>query len=232
MTVTKKITTLALTLVMLMCLIPSTVFAAGRSGWYQEGDRWYYYQADMMLARTWLKWQSNWYYFADDGHMVENGSFYVDFDKKIYVFDKGGALTKKTGWVSRRDAWFYVKKGGVAATGWKKDGGKWYLLCTHKDFQIFPGAMYTHVKKYIDGKTYLFTGSGALVSKAGWVSEKFGSGIVWYYSGKDGVARTGWLRLGKKWYCFDVYGQMYSNITTVIDGTVYSFDKDGVCLNP
>ena len=224
MTVTKKITTLALTLVMLMCLIPSTVFAAGKSGWYQEGDDWYYYQADMMLARTWLKWQSNWYYFADDGRMANNTAVYIDFEKKTYVFDKGGALTKKTGWVSKNSLWYYVKKGGVCTTGWKQVGKKWYYFAPK-------GTMISERWAKDDANRWYYLGKdGAMVTNT-WVYDK--EEEEWCYQDKYGRSVLGWLKLGKKWYYMDgEFGFCLMNTSKEIDGKTYKFDKDGVCLNP
>ena len=43
--------------------------------------------------------------------------------------------------------------------------------------------------------------------------------------------KTGWLKLGGKWYYFTGSGAMVTG-TQTIGGKTYRFDSSGVCLNP
>ena len=236
MAITKKISALLLTLILLVALVPATVFAASLSGWVQDGDVWYYYRNDKKLSQTWLKWKNNWYYFGYSGRMMADTVYFVDSDQKTYVFDKSGALTKKTGWrffgSSSSKDWFYVKKGGIATTGWKKIDGKWYYFMSSKDDMLMPGMMCCFPSMEINGVIYVFSSDGSLVTKTGWVSVKYFSTTYWFYVKKGGIATTGWKKLSGKWYYFDDYGPMLSNTSRNIGGKVYKFDKDGVCINP
>ena len=230
MTITKRLSAIALTLIMLVSFIPMTVFAAGKSGWEQSGDYWYYYQNDQMLKKTWLYWQKNWYFFDTNGQMISNMNYYDEVSKKVYFFEKSGALTKKTGWVSHKyvssyKAWSYVKKGGICKTGWKKIGGKWYYF-------NYQGYMNDLPTTTVDGIVYAFNNSGTLVTKTGWVSIKYYEKTYWFYVKKGGICTIGWKKVGGKWYYFQDYGPMLSDGTYKIDGKDYVFDKNGVCLNP
>ena len=105
---------------------------------YEEGlvySAWIYSLKGGALAEGWKKLNGAWYYFSPA--MYSNGGFYIDEDDAVYVFDKNGALTSKTGWVSYTEKtsdgqstkyWYYVKKGGKAFVGWKKYKGDWYYF--------------------------------------------------------------------------------------------------------
>ena len=243
MKITKRLSVILLTLIMLVSFIPMTVFAAGKNGWQKSGDYWYYYQNNQMLKKTWLNWEKNWYYFDTYGHMVSNSTYYDEADKKVYFLEKSGALTKKTGWVSQKRAagsgslkrWFYVKKGGVCAAGWKKISGKWYYFANTLDESYMYygyGAMIDVPSATVDGIVYAFNNSGTLVSKTGWVSIKYGDRTYWFYVKKGGICKIGWHKDGKKWYYFQDYGPMICNASLLIEGKTYTFDKNGVCTNP
>ena len=80
---------------------------------------------------------------------------------------------------------------------------------------------------------YYFDKSGAMVTNK-WVKD-MSSGELrgWCYQGKDGKSVLGWLKLGKNWYYLDgAFGYCVMNTSKNIEGKVYKFDKDGVCLNP
>ena len=240
----KKISAMILTVIMMVSMVPAMVFAAGakKNGWVQSGSDWYYYQDDKMLKSSWLKYQSQWYYFGTDGKMYSNRSLY-DVDKKVYVFKSSGAMVTKQGWVKVKytksyetlDRWFYVKKGGVCTTGWKKIDGKWYYFYKNSDegADFYGIGSMVDVPSAIAGNTaYAFNNNGTLVTKTGWVSLKWKIYTYWFYVKKGGVCTTGWKKIGGKWYYFDYHGPMLSNTSRVIDGKNYTFDKNGVCLNP
>ena len=76
-----------------------------------------------------------------------------------------------TGWIRDGGRWYYLdgSKGGAMATGWIRDAGSWYYLNSD-------GAMAT-----------------------GWVADA-GS---WYYLNSDGAMATGWVADAGSWYYLD-----------------------------
>ena len=83
-----------------------------------------------------------------------------------------------------------------------------------------------------DGGWYYFGKDGAMVTSK-WVLDTSEGGGGWCYQGKDGKSVLGWLKLGKNWYYLDgEFGYCVMNTSKDIEGKVYKFDKNGVCLNP
>ena len=62
-----------------------------------------------------------------------------------------------TGWVYWDGAWHYHNAAGAQVSGWMNQGGTWYYLDPSNG-----GSMCTGTRN-IDGKTYTFDNSGALV---------------------------------------------------------------------
>jgi len=219
-----------------------------KTGWVQYSfpvgargyDAWFYIEKGGIAAVGWKKLNGKWYYLQENGEMCSECGCLVG--KKVYVFEKSGALTSKTGWVcfqftagyNTYKTWYYVTKGGVAKTGWQKFDGKWYYF--DKDY----GYMYSNGSRSVDGTMYVFEKSGALTEKVGWLCiyqpiSYYDSQLVadWYYVKKGGIATTYWKKIGGKWYYFGSFGEMYSDGGyTLSDGKKYYFDKNGVCLNP
>ena len=250
MTHFKKIMAVMLAFVAIMSFIPAKVFAAGApyKGWYNAGTKanpvWRYYDRGVCLKSRWVKDGGKWYFVDNKGTMVSNTSGVID--GKVYLFGQSGAMVTKTGWSSIRfkgayenqykTVWFYIKSGGVCTTGWKKISGKWYYFAPVKraagDYYYRFYGMSVDGVAPISGTIYAFGNDGALVSKTGWFSKKSGEYTDWYYVKKGGIAVTGWKKISGKWYYFDMYGLMLYSTNVMLDGKVYKFDKNGVCLNP
>jgi len=204
---------------------------------YSDGTSsttWYYSDKNGVLKEGWLQSGGKWYYFAPE--MVQSSGYKVG--KKVYVFDKSGALVSGNGWYKntyKSDGktyydYFYLEK-DVAVVGWKKIGGAWYY------FDNSFGWMYRNSGYAIDGKTYAFDKNGKLMTKTGWVSftSEYSGNKFWAYLDKGGVCRTGWQKLGGKWYYFNESGIMETGITTIEEKggaqKVYFFDDNGVWIS-
>ena len=122
---------------------------------------------------------------------------------------------KATGWLKDGGRWYYLGNDGVMRTGWQKIDNVWYYLGGSDS-----GVMRTGWAS-IDGKWYFFSASGAM--KTGWAS----IGGKWYYMDASGVMRTGWLQQGDSWYRLGSDGAMAVG-WTVIDEKTYYFDNNGV----
>lgn len=240
MTHIKKIPALCLSVVIIVSAFSFQVFADELNGWvdkyYNSGDPvWYYYENGSPVT-GWKQVGKKWYYFEDDGRLTDIPV--VEDDGKLYVLSSG-ALVTKTGWVSCKYGgytyWFYVKKGGVATTGWKKISKKWYY------FDEVDGFMYHDTVTTIgeDSTVYVFNSNGQWVNKQGWLClrysycytpyEEYGY-KVWYYLDKNGVPLTGLQKIGDKYYYFNSDGSMRYSTSQVIDGVKYIFDETGACV--
>lgn len=209
--------------------------ALASAGWVDLGEGyWGYANASGMPVPGWKKSGNSWYFIMENG--VAATSFTVA-DKTLNIFKDNGvweSAYKTPGWksIKRNDYtyWFYINSDGTCATGWKSIGGKWYY------FNELSGVMVSKETKTDKGKIYMFDEDGRLVTKAGWYSMKWDYGdseyIEWYYLNSDGSCRTGWQKIGGKWYYFSYHGSMYGGEyyagTNDIDGATYYFDKDGV----
>lgn len=127
--------------------------------WKKE-ERWFFYDGDTML-KDWQKNNGAWYYLDPDTGMMMTGWLYDPGYKKWFYLDTSGAMM--TGWQKISGKWYYLSPTktdnivtGQMMTGWLKNKNKWYYL-DPKDGYMYTG---THV---IDGKTYHFDNSGALI---------------------------------------------------------------------
>ena len=247
------------TLIMIICIIPFSVFAEDpENGWVNEGTKedpyWVYYKDGELVKDQWLKDGKKWYYLDEYGGMVAGRSV-VD-GKKAYLLGEDGAMVTKKGWVGIKDTydiepkaalklpvgetktyttWYYLKSGGVCTTGWKKISGKWYYfypILEEAEYYYGIGCMVDVPSHPIGDKVYAFYNSGAMVTKTGWVSISYEGTKYWFYLKKDGVCTIGWKKIGGKWYYFEEYGPMVHDTTINIDGLYYEFDSNGVCINP
>ena len=197
---------------------------------------WYYFGEDYKPLKGLQKIGKCKYFFKENGLMAQNEP--VKVGKRWLWFGKNGALLKnKAGFRSIIAAYddfnepiyftYYVNKIGVVLTGWRKLGGKWYY------FDENGGSMATQPRK-IGNTIYYFKKTGEWVKNVnGWkgVSIQGDDTIMWYYF-VDGKGYTGWKKYKGNWYYLDVYGVMAHSESLNIDGVIYQFDKNGVCLNP
>ena len=105
---------------------------------------------------------------------------------------------------------------GTAFAGWNNDGGRWW-------YQNADGSYPSGSLASIDGKVYMFDGSGYMVT--GWQSVNG----EWYYFDGDGSRAEGWRQLDGKWYYLEpsAGGRMKTGWMDQ-DGQRYHFDKNGV----
>lgn len=211
------------------------------TGWISYKDtpisetEWMYANQYGVLVKGWAKLNNKWYYFYADSYVMVRGL--LELDEDTYLFNYDGSLA--SGWVREKyyyngalkdGDWYYADKNGVAQTGWKAIGGKWYYF--DKDYYY----MYNGPTADIDGKIYYLTYDGALAY--GWnhhsyryEGKTYYSG--WYYSGNDGIVRSGWQAINGKWYYFGKeddyylsYGEMCTG-THEIDDKLYVFNTNG-----
>jgi len=192
------------------------------------------------------------YYYSADGVPVTG---LQQIDGKRYFFNSKGVM--QTGWLTKSGKTYYLDEQGVLVTGTQKIDGKYYYFNSkgvmHTGWITSGGKTYyfngdgvrVTGKQVIDGKTYYFSSKGVMT--VGWLT----SGAKKYYFHEDGTMATGWTKIDGVYYRFkssgimmtgwteykgNTYyltetGEMARNCTITIDGTEYTFNKSGVCLN-
>lgn len=220
----KKITSLALTVLMVASIVPSTVYArSSRDGWYTDKD-----------GKV---------YFYEDGRKIKCST--RSNEGKLVLLDaKGVAITKK-GWVSldyqytengdkvKLPAKYYVQSDGSVALGWKTLSGKLYY------FNYGNGTLCKNYYAYdsLDGKTYVTDSKGIRITKKGWTELSYKtfdeSGTIKtvknkFYLKTGGVVTTGKKTISGKTYFFNDSGIMMKNAVAYDSGKYYLVDKYGV----
>ncbi|MBJ8030940.1 carbohydrate binding domain-containing protein [Bacillus cereus group sp. N21] len=133
-------------------LTPSLILASeisDKTGWVQEGDKWYYFDKSRVKHTGWLQLNDKWYYLDSSGTMQTS---WQSINGKWYYLDSSGAM--QTGWQSINGKWYYLDSSGAMQTGWQSINGKWYYLDSS-------GAMQTGWQS-INGKWYYLDSSGAM----------------------------------------------------------------------
>lgn len=127
--------------------------------WKKE-QRWFLYDGNTRLT-GWQKINGQWYYLETATGMMMTGWIYDNQYKGWFYMNDNGEMT--TGWQKVKGLWYYLSPTttkdtirGRMVTGWLKNKNKWYYL-DPKDGYMYTG---THI---IDGKTYYFDSSGALI---------------------------------------------------------------------
>lgn len=133
--------------------------------WVKEGKNWYFY-ANGVKQKGWVKNANKWYYLNDSGAMLTG---WQKIRGKWYYLSGAGAML--TGWQQLNNKWYYLESSGVMATGWKQLNGKWYYLNSS-------GTMSTGWQQ-IAGKWYYMYGSGVMATNTtidGWKINSSGVG--------------------------------------------------------
>lgn len=130
---------------------------------------------------------------------------------------------KLTDWQLIGGSWYYMGTNGAMRTGWQEIGGVWYYM--HSDGRM---ASSEWIQSSTTGLWYYVHSDGRMASSE-WV-EYNGE---WYYLHQDGsMAVNYWIEADEGWYYVQEDGTMVRNASKEIDGKVYNFDANGVCLNP
>ena len=184
-----------------------------RTGWFKDGDAWYYLTGSGAMARGWAKVASTWYYLDPATGKMATG--WLDTGGSTYYLTASGAM--HTGWFKDGDAWYYLTGSGAMARGWAKVASTWYYL------DPSDGHMHSGWAK-VGSHWYYLAPSGDM--RTGWQQV---SG-TWYYLHGDGHMATGWLQLGSTWYYLDpTTGKMATGTITVNGGT-YNLSPSGAWI--
>lgn len=198
------------------------------TGWYQNGEGWFYFGENGVMHQGWMLSGNIWYYLdgtdtACPGRMVSDGQRIIGGER--YMFSASGGML--VGWVLCPEGWYYTDKDGAICNGWISLGKEKYYLDSYNE--EYPGLMACESWKEIDGESYYLTESGAMAS--GWLLRPEG----WYYLGSDGARKYGWQLIGGSWYYF--YQENDQNggpsgvmaVSQIIDG--WDITESGIAVN-
>ena len=178
--------------------------------WMQEGERWWYRNADGTYPKScWKTISGSAYYFNEAGWLVTG--WLKDQGKWYYLTEYG---MKKNEWLSDGKTWYYLTGDGSMAVGWVMTGGAWYYMNSN-------GVMQTGWQR-IGRDWYYLKADGAM--QTGWLLQ----GQIWYYLKGSGAMATGWQKVGSTWYYF--YGSGAMAVNTCIDG--YLINRKGEYYEP
>ena len=191
-----------------------------------------------------------------DGIPVQNNSDidfgYFDYTRTITPRSKAAEdyvpasvpLYQDDGWVRGTEVRYY--ENGVAATGWKKIDGKYYLfgkdgvlrtgvLVKSKAGNLYyageDGARVTSSLVTVKGKTYYF-GSNGRAAKG---KTKIGSAYYYFHKTSAYMLKNKKITVGKKVYYASKSGRLLTNRFKTVNSakngkSVYYFGKDGTAL--
>lgn len=174
---------------------------------YAEGGYWKYYGADGAVYTGVQKIGNNYYFFHQDGTMLNNQEASVyNYEIEDWEFvraKKGGALYCKEWYKNEYGSWYYYTDRAVAATGLTKVGST----------------------------TYYFAGDGWMLEDTTYYDEYEG---YTYYADQHGSAirlnPNSWTLIGKDYYyCVD--GQRLFHQIKQIGSAAYYFDYSGKMLD-
>ena len=218
-----------------------------KDGWQKENGQWRYYE-NKKAVTNWKKIAGRWYYFNQDGVMLSD-TVYDD-----YLLSKSGAMVEDS-WVKIDDKWYFATNSGkIIRNKWEKINGAWYCFdesgamltnTVYNDYLLqSSGAMHERGWAKIDEKWYYNTDSGKIIRNK-W--EKINGS--WYRFDESGtmlsktiyndyllktsgaMAEKDWVQMDEKWYYATDSGKAIRDKWEKINGSWYSFHKDGDMLS-
>ncbi|MGC0310883.1 glucosaminidase domain-containing protein [Streptococcus sp. CL9.43] len=218
-----------------------------KEGWQKENGQWRYYESKKAVT-NWKKIAGHWYYFNQDGIMLSNTIF------NDYLLNNSGALAESS-WVKIDEKWYFATNSGkIIRNKWEKINGAWYRFdesgsmltnTVYNDYLLqSSGAMYERGWAKIDEKWYYATDSGKIIRNK-W--EKINGS--WYRFDESGtmlsktiyndyllktsgaMAEKDWVQMDEKWYYATDSGKAIRDKWEKINGSWYSFHKDGDMLS-
>ncbi|MCR4704311.1 MAG: hypothetical protein K5665_11690 [Saccharofermentans sp.] len=215
------------------------------SGWYNDyvveykdetiyAGNWYCFDSNGKALTGWKQLKGKWFYFGDGINDPYARQGLNQIDGKYYYFDNE-SCAMSTGWIdpnayyeeyyaeSSRHRWMYFGSDGVAYSGWKSIDGKTYYFDENNSNGPFMTTNFIRVKD-----VRYFMGDSGVLRKGGW----FRYDENYYYANSDGsVVESDWKTIGGKTYYFNYGGAMVTGMRK-IEGHIYDFGDNGVCINP
>jgi len=225
----------------------ANVEEVNKEGWQKENDQWRYYENNKAIT-NWKKIAGHWYYFNKNGVMLSDTIY------DGYLLNKSGAVVEDS-WLKIGEKWYYASDSGkMIRNQWERINGSWYYFddtgamlskAIHNDYLLqSSGAMHEKGWVKMDEKWYYASDSGKIIRNK-W--EKINGS--WYRFDENGsmlnetiyndyllktsgaMAEKDWVHLDEKWYYATDSGKAIRDKWEKINGSWYSFHKDGDMLS-
>ncbi|MBQ4332172.1 MAG: hypothetical protein IJC33_00115 [Clostridia bacterium] len=210
-----------------------------QANWVYDGSGWYYLDKDgYMVSSQWKKDSVGWCYLTASGRMATN-AWVMDSVGWCYVGADGYCVTNK--WVADSKGWCYLDASGRMATnkwikdsvGWCYVGGdgycvtnKWVADSKGWCYLDASGRMVTN-KWVADSKGWCYVDGSGYCKVNAWQKDSKG----WCYLDQNGrMVYSQWVEDGGKRYYVNASGYMVFDTILMIDGVVYSFDRNGATI--
>ena len=200
-----------------------------QTGWINDGQSWYYLNADGTQYKGWLLLNNNYYYLLPKTGQMQTG--WTEVDKNWYYLNQDGTMAREwlqvdgkyyyllngamvTGWLRIGSDYYYLRGDGSLVMGWRKMDNAYYYF--ESNGKLVRGWADIEGKRYflqqdgtmvtgwqtIDNVMYYFNADGSLATK--WTQING----YWYYFGTDGKMMTGWIQLDGRYYYLHTDGRM------------------------
>ena len=191
-----------------------------KNAWQKDPYGWCYLGADgLMATNKWVKDTVGWCYVGDSGYIVK-GKWVRDYTGWCYVDSNGYMVADR--WVRDYKGWCYIDRTGHMATNrWAKDSSGWCFVDAN-------GYMVTN-KWVRDSGGWCYVNAGGHSIQNAWQQD---STQKWCYIDDSYHAVTnGWVQDGDNRYYLGADTYRLESVSQEIDGVLYEFDQNGICLN-
>lgn len=200
-----------------------------KNGWVEEDGETYYYKNGEKLKGTRMVDGKYYCFHSKDGHLFRNTLLYSSSTNRTCYADENGERVKNT-WIEVNGRRYYIGSDSYAYKGSRNVHGKYYLFDSKR------GYAFTNRKRITkEGDIYYYGEDGArLNSGFAKITEK--GKVNTYYFNRQGKAYKQWHTVnGKKYYFYpgrtETSGVRVEDTTLTINGKIYVFDKNGVCVS-
>ena len=178
-------------------------------GFYHSGllNHLYYISDGKSAEKGWKEIDGNQYYFRDsdsDGMYWAVSDGIYDIENKYYRFNSDGTLASAGWYLDSDGSWYYVDESGAVATGDTLINGTLYRFANN-------GRLKTGVIVE-DGKCNLYNDDGVLIETGAAQGWNLLGGNYYYLRGNEILTGGNYKLPDGKWYTFDGYGRMRTNI--------------------
>ncbi|MBQ3664727.1 MAG: leucine-rich repeat protein [Lachnospiraceae bacterium] len=175
-----------------------------QTGWYKEGDEYYYFKSNGALAcDEWV--EDGRYYVDEEGKWIkgkvkeEQGTWKQN--SKGWWYQNADKTYPKAQWKKIDGKWYHFDEEGYRQTGWYKEGNIYYYL--KEDGSLASDEWVENEKYYIDADGKWVEGKEKDIEQGVWKQNDKG----WWYKNSDGTyPKSEWKNIDGKWYHFDEEG--------------------------
>ncbi len=193
--------------------------------WVKFSGKWYLTDKSRVLRSGWYKWRGAWYFFDTQSKAMKSSQTFTD-GGQTYIADASGVCPSDT-WVRLSGKWYLTNGSRACRSGWQTWNRRRYYLDPKTK------VMKCNEVFVVGGKTYIATSALGDCPPNKWLSING----IWYFTGSDCAARTGWAMSNSRWYYLNpnkdsagVSGKMYKGLLKNYKGKNYFLSSTGAMV--